>query len=251
MNNEAYVNLEVKEGVGYITFFHPSKNALPSYVLKLLEDAIKQADATKAIKVIVIKSAGDRVFCAGASLNELIAIENAKAGLKFFSGFAGVINAMRTSAKLIICRVQGKTVGGGLGIAAAADYCMATKFAAIKLSELSIGIGPFVIEPAVTRKIGKTAMAQMTIDAETFYTAQYAKEKGLYADVFEDTETLDQAVKTLANKLSNYNPDALQEMKRVFWENTAHWDSLLLERAKISGALVLSSFTKETLKRFK
>jgi len=171
--------------------------------------------------------------------------------MQFFSGFANVINAMRKCPKLIIGRVQGKAVGGGVGLAAATDYCLATKHASIRLSELSIGIGPFVIEPAVSRKIGKMAMSEMTIDAESFFSHEYAKDKGLYAEVFETTEALDEAVKLLAEKLANYNPEALNEMKKIFWENTSHWDSLLLERAKISGKLVLSEFTKNTLKRFR
>ena len=166
-------------------------------------------------------------------------------------GFANVINAMRKCPKLIIGRVQGKSVGGGVGLAAAADYCLATQYASIKLSELSIGIGPFVIEPAVSRKIGVTAMSQMTIDAETFFSTEFAKDKGLYAEVFETVEDLDEAIKTLAEKLAGYNPEALIEMKKVFWKGTENWDTLLSERAEISGKLVLSKFTKMVLKRFR
>ncbi|GAA4236333.1 enoyl-CoA hydratase/isomerase family protein [Postechiella marina] len=246
-----YVNLNIENKVGYIEFFHPNRNSMPSEVLKKIEKTIIDAGTNKAIKVIVLKSGGDRTFCAGASFNEVISIENEEAGLQFFSGFANVINAMRKCPKLIIGRVQGKTVGGGVGIVAATDYCLATKYASIKLSELSIGIGPFVIEPAVSRRIGKTAMSQMTIDAETFFSSEFAKDKGLYAEVFETQEELDEAVKILAEKLTTYNPEALTEMKKVFWENTAHWDALLIERAKISGELVLSKFTKKTLKRFR
>ena len=183
--------------------------------------------------------------------NEVIAIEDEIKGKAFFSGFANVINAMRKCPKLIIGRVQGKTVGGGVGLAAATDYCLATKYASIRLSELSIGIGPFVIEPAVSRKIGKIAMSQMTIDAETFFSWEFAKEKGLYADVFDTLEDLDEAVKTLAEKLAGYNPEALMEMKKVFWKGTDNWDVLLSERAEMSGRLVLSEFTKNTLKRFR
>lgn len=248
---QAYVTLNIENEVAYIEFFHPNKNSMPSDVLKKIEQTIIDAGNNIAIKVIVLKSGGDRTFCAGASFNELISIDNETAGLQFFSGFANVINAMRKCPKLIIGRVQGKTVGGGLGLAAATDYCLATKHASIRLSELSIGIGPFVIEPAVSKKMGKAAMYQMAIDAETFFSSDFAKDKGLYADVFETIEDLDEAVKTLAKKLSSYNPDALFEMKRVFWENTDHWEVLLTERAKISGKLVLSKFTKNTLKRFR
>ena len=248
---QPYVTLNIKDEVGYIEFFHPEHNAMPTENLKKLEETIVEAGVNEAIKVIVLQSGGDRTFCAGASFKELVAIENKEAGTQFFSGFANVINAMRLCPKLIIGRVQGKVVGGGVGLAAATDYCLATQFASIKLGELSIGIGPFVIEPAVSRKIGKAAMSQMTINAETFYVAQWAKEKGLYAEVYDSIDALDEAVEAFVTKLSTYNPKALQQMKQVFWEGTAHWDTLLLERAKISGELVLSEFTKEKLKRFK
>ncbi|GAA4960225.1 enoyl-CoA hydratase/isomerase family protein [Algibacter aquimarinus] len=248
---QSYVTLKIEKEVGFIEFFHPNKNSMPSYVLSKLSETITNAGNNENVKILVLKSGGDRTFCAGASFNELIAIEDAESGEQFFSGFANVINAMRKCPKLIIGRIQGKAVGGGVGLAAATDYCLATQYASTKLSELSIGIGPFVIEPAVSRKIGKAAMAQMTIDAETFFTPQFAKDKGLYADVFDTIDALDDAVKTLAEKLVGYNPEALSEMKKVFWKDTEHWDNLLTERAGISGKLVLSEFTKNTLKRFK
>ena len=248
---EAYVTLTIENEVGFIEFFHPNRNSMPSDVLSLLEQIIIDAGKNDDIKVIVLKSGGDRTFCAGASFNEVIAIENETSGKQFFKGFANVINAMRKCPKLIIGRVQGKAVGGGVGLAAAADYCLATRYASIKLSELSIGIGPFVIEPVVSRKIGVTAMSQMTIDAETFFSTEFAKEKGLYSEVFETVEDLDEAVKTLAEKLASYNPEALIEMKKVFWKGTENWNALLSERAEISGKLVLSTFTKMILKRFR
>ncbi|WP_111309035.1 enoyl-CoA hydratase/isomerase family protein [Confluentibacter sediminis] len=248
---ESYVKLIIENTIGYIEFFHPNRNSMPSDILLQLKKTIDEAGKNEAINVIVLKSGGDRTFCAGASFNEVIEVDSAEKGKAFFSGFAHVINAMRKCPKLIIGRVQGKTVGGGVGLAAAADYCLASKFASIRLSEFSIGIGPFVIEPVVSRKIGLAAMSQMTIDAETFFTAEWAKEKGLYADVFETVEAMDDAVKSLAEKLSGYNPEALKQMKSVFWQDTEHWDTLLIDRAKISGALVLSEFTKSTLKRFR
>lgn len=248
---QPYVTLKIENKVGYIEFYHPDKNAMPSNLLSQLAQTIENAGVSETINVIVLKSGGERTFCAGASFKELISIVDAKTGEQFFSGFASLINTMRKCPKLIIGRVQGKAVGGGAGLAAATDYCLATQYASIKLSELSIGIGPFVIEPVVSRKIGKTAMSQITINAEAFYTAEYAKEKGLYAEVFNTIEELDEAVKVLAEKLSSYNPEALKEIKKVFWNNTQHWDALLLDRAKISGKLVLSAFTKQALKRFR
>lgn len=246
-----YVKLDVKNSVGYIEFFHPSHNSLPSTVLSELARTIKNAGEDTSIKVIVLKSGGDRTFCAGASFEELVDIDDEDTGKEFFSGFANVINAMRKCPKFIIGRVQGKTVGGGVGVASATDYCMATKFAAIKLSELNVGIGPFVVGPAVQRKIGLSAMSQIAMDANSFYSAEWAKNKGLYTQVFDTVEELDEAVSSFAENLGNYNPKAMTEMKTMFWRGTEDWDQLLIQRAKISGRLVLSEFTKETLKRFK
>ncbi len=247
---EAYVKLTTKNNIGTVEFCNPSHNALPSKLLQLLVKTIEQAGQDQDVKVIVLQSAGDRTFCAGASFDELISITTMETGKAFFSGFANVINAMRKCPKLIIGRIQGKAVGGGVGLAAACDYTLATKYASIKLSELSIGIGPFVIEPAVSRKMGQTAMSEMTINAEQFYDVTYAKTNKLYANVFDSLNELDEAVLELATKLSRYNPEALQQMKHVLWQDYAHWDTLLLERAKISGTLVLSDFTKKKLAGF-
>ncbi|WP_417861027.1 enoyl-CoA hydratase/isomerase family protein [Winogradskyella sediminis] len=249
--NTPYVKLEIKNEVGYIEFFHPAHNSLPGNILAELAQTITDAGTNDAIKVIVLKSGGDRTFCAGASFNELININDEATGKIFFSGFANVINAMRKCPKFIIGRIQGKTVGGGVGLAAATDYCMATKFAAIKLSELNIGIGPFVVGPAIERKMGLSAMSQIAIDANTFYTPEFAKQKGLYTHVFDTTEALDEAVKNTAEHLCTYNTEAMLEMKKVFWQGTDDWDVLLAERAATSGKLVLSDFTKEKLKGFK
>lgn len=246
-----YVKIDIENEVGYIEFFHPAHNSLPGDILAKLAKTISDAGTNDAIKVIVLKSGGDRTYCAGASFKELININDAETGRVFFSGFANVINAMRKCPKFIIGRVQGKTVGGGVGVASATDYCMASKFAAIKLSELNVGIGPFVVGPAVERKLGLTGMSQIAIDANTFYPAEWAKEKGLYSQVYESTEELDEAVKKFAENLCTYNTEAMKEMKTVFWKGTEDWDTLLAERAVISGRLVLSEFTKEKLKGFK
>ncbi len=248
---KSYVKQHINKGIGYIEFYHPAHNSLPGDLLKQLANTITEAGENKDIKVIVLKSGGDRTFCAGASFNELININDAKTGQSFFSGFANVINAMRKCPKFIIGRVQGKTVGGGVGLAAATDYCMATKFAAIKLSELNVGIGPFVVGPAIERKIGLSSFSQIAMDANTFYSAEWAKQKGLYTHLFETSNELDEAIVEFAENLSEYNPEAMQLLKTVFWKRTENWDQLLLERAKVSGKLVLSEFTKEKLKGFK
>jgi methylglutaconyl-CoA hydratase len=247
----AYVNQEILNNIATIEFFHPEKNSLPSHILAQLVETINSVGNNKEVNVIILKSGGDKTFCAGASFQELISINDAATGKIFFSGFANVINAMRKCPKFIIGRIQGKTVGGGVGIAAATDYCMATQFAAIKLSELNVGIGPFVVSPAIERKMGVSAMSQIAIDANTFYEATWAREKGLYASVFESIEEMDEAVQKFAEHLCNYNPEAMLEMKKIFWRGTEDWDNLLAERAAISGRLVLSDFTKETLKKFK
>mgnify|MGYP001813674135 CR=1 FL=1 len=248
---EPYVKQTIKNGVGYIEFFHPSHNSLPSNILSELARTIKKAGDDSNIKVLVLKSGGDRTFCAGASFEELVAINDEETGKEFFSGFANAINAMRKCPKFIIGRIQGKTVGGGVGLASATDYCMATKFASIKLSELNVGIGPFVVGPAVQRKLGLSAMSQIAIDANSFYSAEWSKEKGLYTKVFDSTEELDEAVVAFAESLCNYNPKAMSEMKTMFWRGTEDWDQLLIQRAKISGRLVLSNFTKDTLRQYK
>lgn len=249
--NSPYVKLDIENQVGYIEFFHPEHNSLPGDVLDELAQTITNAGNNNDIKVIVLKSGGDRTFCAGASFKELVNINDEATGKVFFSGFANVINAMRKCPKFIIGRIQGKTVGGGVGLAASTDYCMASKFAAIKLSELNIGIGPFVVGPVIERKIGLSGMSQIAIDANNFYSADWAKQRGLFTHVFESNEELDEAVKATAEHLCTYNTEAMREMKKVFWKGTEDWDSLLLERAQISGRLVLSDFTKEKLKGFK
>ena len=246
-----YVKHDIQDGISTIEFFHPAHNSLPGDLLAKLADAITQAGENDAVKVIILKSGGDRTFCAGASFKELVSINDQETGRIFFSGFANVINAMRKCPKFIIGRIQGKTVGGGVGLASATDYCMASKFASIKLSELNVGIGPFVVGPAVERKLGLAGMSQIAIDANSFYDAQWAQQKGLYASVHESTQALDTAVQLFAENLCTYNPEAMAEMKKVMWAGTEHWDTLLADRAVISGRLVLSDFTKKTLKTFK
>ncbi|MES2836666.1 MAG: enoyl-CoA hydratase/isomerase family protein [Bacteroidota bacterium] len=247
---QEYVKHNLENGIATIEFFHPDQNSLPGNILNQLAETITNVGNNNDVKVIILKSGGDRTFCAGASFKELISINDAETGKIFFSGFAKVINAMRKCPKFIIGRIQGKTVGGGVGLAASTDYCMATKFASIKLSELNVGIGPFVVSPAIERKMGVSAMSQIAIDANNFYEANWAKEKGLYASVYESIEELDMAVTDFAKHLCTYNPEAMLEMKKIFWRGTDDWDTLLADRAAISGRLVLSDFTKEKLAKF-
>ncbi|MEQ6120109.1 enoyl-CoA hydratase/isomerase family protein [Reichenbachiella sp. MALMAid0571] len=245
------VTLEVENNIGTITFTHPQSNTLPSQLLELLTHTLTNAGKDDSIKVIILKSGGNKAFCAGANFDELISISDFEMGHNFFLGFANVINAIRLCPKLVIGRVQGKTVGGGVGLAAAADYCLACTSAMIKLSELTIGIGPFVIAPVVERKIGFSALSQLTINATEWKNPEWAKSKGLYAEVYETTDELDEAVNKLAVQLSRSNPEAMRSLKKMFWKNTENWNELLSEQAAISGKLVLSDFSKKAIENFK
>jgi methylglutaconyl-CoA hydratase len=248
---EGYVKSELHQGIDIIEFFHPQSNSLPGVLLDELAKAIHRAGHDPNVKVIVLRSGGEKVFCAGASFEELIAIKNEEQGKRFFMGFANVINAMRKCPKFIIGLVQGKCVGGGVGIAASVDYCIATEQAEVKLSELAIGIGPFVVGPAVERKIGTSAFSQLAIDAAMWRNAEWARRKGLFAEVYSSMEEMEESVRKLALSLTHANPEAMAELKKVFWKGTEHWDSFLAERAAISGKLVLSEFTRNAIIQFK
>lgn len=240
----------IENKIATLEFGHPASNSFPSDLLYRLTNELNTLSQNKTVSVIILKSSGNGAFCAGASFDELLAVSNLKEATKFFSGFANVLNAMRNCSKIIIGRIHGKAVGGGVGIAAGCDYAMATTESAIKLSELAIGIGPFVIEPAVCRKIGKSAMTELTLETD-WKTATWANQNGLYAKVFENTTELDTEIMAFVNKLARYNPEALSEMKKVFWEGTENWNTLLYERATISGKLVLSDFSRNALSQFK
>ena len=241
----------IENKIATVQFGHPASNSFPRQLLDSLTQELKDLSGNSAVSVIVLKSVGDGAFCAGASFDELLAVSNQEEGVYFFSGFAHLINAMRSCSKIIVGRIHGKAVGGGVGIASACDYVFATANASIKLSELAIGIGPFVIEPTVSRKMGKTAMAEMTLAAHEWKTAQWAHEKGLYAKVVQDQTELDIDIAHFTSKLASYNPHSLIEMKKIIWEGTQNWDTLLLERAAITGQLVLSDYAKNALEQFK
>ncbi len=248
-NGSLYTSINGK--VATVEFGHPAGN---SFVLEMLDrfaDEILKLSNNGAVSVIVLKSEGDRAFCGGASFDELVSISNLEEGKVFFSGFAKVINAMRKCKKVIVGRVQGKTVGGGVGLASACDYIFASEAASIRLSELSIGIAPLVIAPAVVRKIGIAALSEMSLSPTEWKSAYWAQEKGLFSKVFDTIKELDKELEFFASQLSGYNPDALAEWKAVLWEGTSHWDALLTERAAITGKLVLSEFTKNALSKFK
>lgn len=251
MHTPPSVTHTIKNHISKIEFFHPKGNSLPGEILRKLADTITEAGENSDSRVIVIKSSGEGAFCAGASFDELIAIEDYETGKAFFTGFALVLNAMRTSPKLIIVRVHGKTVGGGVGIASAGDYTFAKKGASVKLSELALGIGPFVVGPAVERKIGTSNFAALALDATEWYSSEWAYEKGMFNQLFETAEELDTAVEKLATQLAKSSPDAMLDLKHVLWKGTEDWNTLLEQRAEISGRLVLSDFTKNFIRQFK
>jgi methylglutaconyl-CoA hydratase len=250
--NQGYVNFNINDiGIATIEFGHPMSNSLPGKILSKLAETVTQLGNDDQVKVIVLTSGGEKAFCAGASFEELISIKDLESGKAFFSGFANVINACRKVPKLIIGRVHGKAVGGGVGIASAVDYCLATKYADVKLSELAVGIGPFVVGPAVERKIGLSAMSELAINATEWRSAEWAKKKGLFTDVYDSTEEMDAEILRLSNNLAKSNPEAMAQLKSIFWQGTAHWDNLLIDRAAISGNLVLSEFTVNAINSFK
>jgi methylglutaconyl-CoA hydratase len=239
------------QGVATVTFYHPNHNSLPSQLLNDLVAAFEDLGQKNDVKVIVLQSAEHNTFCAGASFDELAAISDVASSQKFFNGFGRVINAMRTCPKIIVGRVHGKAVGGGVGLAAATDFCMASKYASVRLSELAVGFGPFVIGPAVERKVGLAAFSQMALNPSEWQTAAWAKEKGLFQESFETVEQLDAYLAHFLNNLCSYSPEALTALKQIFWAGTAHWSTLLSERAAISGQLALSEFTKNAIAAFK
>lgn len=249
--HQGHIDYKVEDGVAIIEFFHPLSNSLPGRLLAKLADSITEAGHDDAVKVVLLKAAGERAFCAGASFDELISISDMEEGQRFFSGFANVINAMRKCPKFVVGRVHGKAVGGAVGLASAVDYCFATNYASVKLSELAIGIGPFVVGPAVERKIGLSGMSELAINASEWRDAEWAHQKGLYHHLYDSAEAMDQGITAFLDRVKKYNPEAMRALKGTFWRGTEDWDTLLSDRAALSGRLVLSDFTREAIASFK
>ncbi len=250
MSDLGKIEITVQNKIATIEFYHPKSNSLPSYMLKEMTEAFNKFSGNPDVNVIVLKSSGDKAFCAGASFDELLRIENFEQGKEFFMGFARLINSMRKCKKIIIGRIHNKVVGGGVGLVASTDYALATTKASLRLSELALGLGPFVVGPPIERKIGVEKFETMALDCE-WRSAEWAKESGFYHDVFSTEEELDKAVNDLAANLAGRSPEALESLKKIFWENTEHWDELLEQRAENSGWLVLSDFTRKFLEDFK
>ncbi|MGZ8378465.1 MAG: enoyl-CoA hydratase/isomerase family protein [Gemmatirosa sp.] len=244
------VDVRIADGIATVRFGHPKSNSLPGTLLRELAARIRAVAQDPAVRVIVLRSSGHGPFCAGASFDELVAIDSPERGQEFFSGFAGVILAMIRAPQFVVTRVQGKTTGGGVGLVAASDYAIATAGASCKLSELAVGIGPFVVGPVIEKRIGSAAYGAMAVDAD-WRDARWAHQHGLYARVVDRIPELDDCIDTLADRLAGFNPEAMAEIKRVVWAGTEHWDALLAERAQTSGRLVLSEFTRAAIAKFK
>ena len=248
--NNGFIKFEIKNKIATLTFYHPKSNSFPSALLKELTEKINQLSDDANVNVILLKSEGEKIFCAGASFDELMEIDNFKDGKEFFMGFAKLINSMRKCKKIIVGRIQGKAVGGGVGLVAATDYAMASKNASLRLSELALGLGPFVVGPPIERKIGEEAFSNMSLDCE-WRTAEWGKQHGFYTEVYETINELDEHINKFVKTLSERSPEALSNLKKIFWEGTEHWDELLEERAENSGKLVLSDYTKNFITNFK
>jgi methylglutaconyl-CoA hydratase len=240
------VHTDVADGIGTVRFSHPKSNSLPGALLARLAEAIRQAGEDARARVIVLRSEGPGAFCAGASFDEFRAIRDEAEGLRFFSGFAQVILAMIRAPKFVVTRVQGKAAGGGVGLIAASDYAIAVDGASVKLSEIAVGIGPFVVGPVIERKIGLAAFSALAVDGD-WRSAEWAERCGLFAERLDTAEALDRRVDQFARKLAGYNPDAVRRLKEVFWSGTDHWPELLAARAAISGRLVLSEYTRKAI----
>lgn len=245
-----YVRTHVAAGIGRIEFYHPKSNSLPGTLLRELASTIANVSRQPEVRVIVLQSGGTGPFCAGASFDELTSIADIAQGQQFFSGFAGVILAMMRAPQFVVTRVHGKAAGGAVGLIAASDYAIAVDKASAKLSELAVGIGPFVVGPVIERKIGLASFSQMAVDAD-WRDAAWCERRGLYAKVVHEELALDGAVDQLASTLAASNPEAMAQMKQVFWAGTEHWDAMLAERATMSGTLVLSDFTRQAISAFK
>ena len=243
------VETEIHDSIAFVRFAHPKSNSLPGALLRAMADDINKLATNSSVKAIVLRSAGDGAFCAGASFDEMKSVKDAESGREFFSGFAKVILAMTRAPQFVLTRVQGKVTGGGIGLIAASDYSIAIKGASLKMSELAVGIGPFVIGPVVERRLGTGPFTDMAIDAD-WRDAMWAERHGLYSHVYEDVETMDTALAKVMDFLAGANPEAIRQMKKVFWADTEHWDQLLDHRATISGALALSVHTRAAIEKF-
>ncbi|WP_234111406.1 MULTISPECIES: enoyl-CoA hydratase/isomerase family protein [Chryseobacterium] len=247
---EAFVTSELKNNIAEITFGTPKSNSLPGHILQKLAVTILYEGAKPEVKAILLKSAGDKAFCAGASFDELLEIEDLETSKKFFGGFAKVLDAMRSCGKLVIVRVQGKTTGGGVGIACAADYCFATRDASMALTELNLGIGPFVIGPYVERKVGKSAYEAMSIDAD-FRSSEWCARRDVFHSVSHTIEQMDEEIFEFLQKLSGRSSDALALIKKVSWEGTEHFSELMPERIHMSASLILEDSAKKNIEMIK
>ena len=249
MQNE-FVKLNIESKIATIIFYHPKSNSLPSNLLKELKEYFDNLSLNPDVNVIVLQSEGEKSFCAGASFDELIEIDNFIDGKEFFMGFARLLNSIRKCKKIVVGKIIGKVVGGGVGLVSVCDYTFATQDSSLKLSELALGLGPFVVGPPIERKIGKEAFVEMSLDCE-WRSADWAKQHGFYNEIFDSEIELNEKLNEFTKQLSERSSEALTQLKEIYWEGTDHWDELLEQRAENSGKLVLSDYTKNFIKDFK
>ena len=247
---EGFVKLEIENKIAVLNFYHPKSNSLPSNLLKEMTEKFSQISENKSVNLVILQSKGDKTFCAGASFDELLEIKNYDDGKEFFMEFARLINSIRKCKKIVVGRIVGKVVGGGVGLVAVCDYAFATKESSLKLSELALGLGPFVVGPPIERKIGKEAFVEMSLDCE-WRSADWAEQHGFYHEVFDSIIELDEKLKKFTQQLSDRSQEALSQLKQIYWEGSDHWDELLEQRAENSGKLVLSDYTKKFINDFK
>lgn len=247
---EGTVQASVADGVGTVEFSHPKGNSLPAKLLDDLAGAITKLGNDAAARVIVLRSAGTGAFCAGASFDEFVTLADAEAGKRFFSGFSRVVLAMVRAPKFVLTRVHGRAAGGALGVIAASDYSIALRTASVKLSELQVGIGPFVVGVVIERKLGLAPFQSLAVHAD-WHDADWCERHGLYSALVDDEAALDVAVEAHAKRLASSNPDAMAEMKRIFWHDIGDWEERMNERAAMSGRMVFSNFTHAALTKFR
>lgn len=244
------VHTQIENSIAKIQFYNPASNACDPSMLAQMVHAFNTLSANSQVKVILLSSKGNKAFCAGASITHLSELKDMKAATDFFSGFGRLILSMKNCNKIIVTSVQGKAVGGGVGIIAASDYVIATENSGLRLSELMIGIGPLVIAPAVIRKVGVAHFSQLSLKPSTWKDAKWGAAHGLFNELVTDGDSLENVTVDYCNSLASYSAQALSALKSVLWQGTEHWEELLYENAAKTATLSLSEDAQESFKKF-
>lgn len=250
-NQNGSLHSRISKGIATIEFGHPKANSLTSALLEGLMQEFNSLSENDKVSLILLKSKGEGAFCAGASFDELLQIDNLTDATHFFNGFANVFLAMRNCKKPIVGQIQGKATGGGVGLIAACDYTLATENAWIRLPELAIGIAPFVIAPVLIRKIGTTALNEMYMTPNLWKESHWAQRYNLYTQVLKNIKELNEQTAHFTENLAKINSNVLAEMKQITWKNTENWSEELHKNATLSAKFLLSEETKSILMNFK